>query len=127
MVSTYHSEISWVDGSLTARRDRQGDQRLRTSHLNIYPARGHPGDAVCAGDDTVFELHYENLSGQPVRNLEVTIGIYDFLGRAMTFLENAPVGVRIDTEIGWELPVRSPEAPSHPRGSTSSTSSSKNT
>jgi lipopolysaccharide transport system ATP-binding protein len=98
VVSTYHAETSWVDGSLATRRDRQGDQRLRTSHLYIYPARGHPGDAVCVGDDTVFELHYENLSGQPVRNLEVTVGIYDFLGRAMTFLENAPVGVRIDTE-----------------------------
>jgi lipopolysaccharide transport system ATP-binding protein len=98
VVATYHAEISSAEGSLAERRDRQGDQRLRVSQLHIYPTRGRPGDAVCTGDDTVFEMHYENRSGQPVRNLEVTIGIYDFLGRAMTFLENAPAGARIDAD-----------------------------
>ena len=98
VVSTYHAEISSAEGSLAARQDRQGDQRLRVSQLHVFPLRGNPGDAVRTGDDTIFELYYENRSGQAVRNLEVTIGIYDFLGRAMTFLENAPAGVRIDTD-----------------------------
>ena len=98
VVSTYHAEISSAEASLSARQDRQGDQRLVVSKLHIFPLRGNPGDTVRTGDDTVFELYYKNRSGQSVRNLEVTIGIYDFLGRAMTFLENAPTGVRIDTD-----------------------------
>ena len=98
VVSTYHAEVSSTEGSLAERHDRQGDQRLRVAKLHIFPLRGNPGDPVRTGDDTVFELYYENRSGQAVRDLDVTIGIYDFLGRAMTFLENAPAGVRIDTD-----------------------------
>ena len=115
VVSTYHAETSWVDGSLTARRDRQGDQRLRTSHLHIYPARGHPGDAVCSGDDTVFELHYENLSGQRSaqprghgRHLRLPWPCHDFSGERPCGREDR------HGDVGWELPVRSAEAPPHP-------------
>jgi lipopolysaccharide transport system ATP-binding protein len=98
VVAIYNSDLSSTQGSLAERKDRQGDQRLRVVQLHIYPAHGRRADGVCTGDDTVFEMHYENLSGRPIRNVEVTIGIYDFLGRAMTFLENAAVGVRIDAD-----------------------------
>ncbi len=98
VIMAYHAEASISENSLPARADRQGDQRLRASQLCIYPVHGCPGGAVCVGDDTVFELHYENPGGKPVRDLEVTVGIYDFLGRAVTFLENAPTGVPITTD-----------------------------
>jgi hypothetical protein len=73
---------------LTARRDRQGDRAwdLTPQHL---PGPWAPGDAVCAGD-TVFELHYENPAGSQCKP-EVTIGIYDFLGRH-DFSGERPVG-----------------------------------
>jgi lipopolysaccharide transport system ATP-binding protein len=86
--------------SLADRTDRQGSQIIKFISVAIYPSGGKPGDPVILGTDIVFELVLENYSQMTHNKLDLCIGIYDVRGRAITFLENAPVHTTLNAAPG---------------------------
>jgi lipopolysaccharide transport system ATP-binding protein len=55
---------------------------------------------VATADDVVFELIYHSAAPSPLRGIKATLGIYDALGRAVTFLENTATMVDLTASPG---------------------------
>jgi len=98
IISYYLSDIPSETKSLRDRKDRQGNQRVVITQLGIYPSKGKFREVIYSGEDIVIEIQYENQTGETIKNIEICIGIYDTLGRAITFLENTPLERTLSAE-----------------------------
>jgi len=94
VIRAYLSSVDNTPGSLQSRRDRKGTQAIRGVDIRVYVER-HQTTVLAAGDDVTFELTYVSNLPASLDCIELTFGIYDALGRAVTFLENAPLKVAL--------------------------------
>lgn len=85
---------------LTGRRDRQGSGAVVGSDLAVRGVGGMTVTEVHCGEDVAVELKYQNTTGRDVGDVRVGLGIYDSYGRAMTFLQNVPLGVSLTARAG---------------------------
>ena len=99
VIRSYLSASGGSPSDLRSRTDRKGSQIVRALELQIR-AQGRETMGVATADDVVFELIYHSAAPSPLRGIKATLGIYDALGRAVTFLENTATMVDLTASPG---------------------------
>lgn len=81
VVSKY-KEISPNFGNISIfdRRDRRGSQQLKFIDFEIRNCQDQVVDSVCIGDPVKLVLYYQSKEGADLRNVHVSIGVYERLG-----------------------------------------------
>ena len=85
---------------LLLRKDRNGSGTVRASGLVLYGEDGRATRQVRCGENVEIALHYLNRIGSDLKQVGVGIGLFDLYGRAVTFAENRPLGVRVAAMAG---------------------------
>jgi lipopolysaccharide transport system ATP-binding protein len=79
--------------ALLAKKDRQGDGRLRFVEFSVQSPTYANATVVC-GEPTSFVIKYQGTA--PLRNVHVAIGLYTLLGDGIIYLSNDLTGKRFD-------------------------------
>jgi len=102
---TRGGEVRGVE--ISERGDRQGSGEVRVSCIRFCRDNGSELPEVYCGEPLTIQL--ECIGRADKRNLHVGVGIYDLFGRAVTFLQNQPLGAGIHISgrrgsIGCRIP-----------------------
>jgi lipopolysaccharide transport system ATP-binding protein len=99
IVRLYLSDADATRARLDTRRDRKGTQAVKGIGIRVV-GEGRQAGSLAAGDEATFELEYLSNLPTPIEGIELTFGVYDALGRAVTFLENAALKVDLAASPG---------------------------
>jgi lipopolysaccharide transport system ATP-binding protein len=69
--------------ALADRKDRQGEGRVRFTHIKLVDRRGEPVDTVSSGEDVAIEIDYDLPGGEPLKNAVVQIKFAGTMGQPL--------------------------------------------
>jgi lipopolysaccharide transport system ATP-binding protein len=78
---------------LKDRLDRQGNGRLRFTHIEIENEKGMPVERVLTGMDITIRLHYEASESIPDATVDVAFNLSNSLGLVITNLNSSDTGL----------------------------------
>ena len=74
--------------SLSERKDRTGNGKVRFTDFNILDENGNYAESLLSGNTYIFELVYKNFSNQFMKNVVVCLEIIDDRENRLLFLRN---------------------------------------
>jgi lipopolysaccharide transport system ATP-binding protein len=96
VIDTYvHHVRRDASTDLAARRDREGNGRLRFTDV-WFETDGRRVDAPQTGRDCDIVMAYETSDGRPLRDPSFAVGIFTFLGVTMLHLNTQATGTRLE-------------------------------
>jgi lipopolysaccharide transport system ATP-binding protein len=90
-----HQVRSDASSDLAARRDREGNGRLRFVDV-WFEVDGERVDAPQTGRDCDIVMAYETADGEPIRDPSFAVSVSTFLGVTMLHLHTQTTGARLD-------------------------------
>lgn len=72
--------------SISDRQDRRGSQQLKFTDFEIRNCQEHVVNSVCTGDPVNLVLYYQSKDGVELRDVHVSIGVYERLGDKLLHL-----------------------------------------
>ena len=97
VVSRYMQTVEQVSTTrLDRREDRTGNQALRLTGVAFRGPDGAPVPFACSGQPLQMAIQYRTSDGQPLRDVEISIGIHGRFDEDLFRLSNRLSGTRLD-------------------------------
>jgi lipopolysaccharide transport system ATP-binding protein len=78
--------------NLETRKDRNGSQSLRFTHVNIVDRQGNPLEIVLSGEDVLFRFFYNADFEKQSTNVNIAFNVFNPQGVLITHLNSKDVG-----------------------------------
>jgi lipopolysaccharide transport system ATP-binding protein len=95
------SYLSAIPRGELVRVDREHNRnQVAITGIRVSSTGRGPDNGLTVGQDALFELEYHNPLREPIRDVEITVGIYDIVGGAVTYLANRSLDTAVVLQLG---------------------------